>query len=338
MPWNRWPLRADAPLNFERPHADLRELLHALEESGRPVRVRRPINKDTELHPLVRWQFIGLAEEERRAFLFERPTGAGAATYRGSVLVGGLAASSAIYALGLKCRPEEAADRWLYAMDNPVEPEIDGVGPAQEVHLMEPLVNLRPYVVLRMRKEGDEEPWAAMNAVLEYADGVGKLVIAVDEDIDAGDPVAVTWAITHRSQPDRDTRVVGGRPFRSSPIGMVATHPSSRYDNSESALLIDATRKSDFPPVSLPTRPYMERAREIWEELDLPALEHKQPWHGYLLGLWENALEQEAQLAAVGNHERVWQGLTGTRVALEDGETLASARQKWGQTHAGRTW
>ena len=30
-----------------------------------------PINKDTELHPLVRWQFQGgLAEDERRAFLF----------------------------------------------------------------------------------------------------------------------------------------------------------------------------------------------------------------------------------------------------------------------------
>ena len=35
------------------------------------LRIERAINKDTELHPLVRWQFQGgLREEKRRAFLF----------------------------------------------------------------------------------------------------------------------------------------------------------------------------------------------------------------------------------------------------------------------------
>ena len=28
--------------------------------------------RETELHPLVRWQFRGLSEEQRKAFLFER--------------------------------------------------------------------------------------------------------------------------------------------------------------------------------------------------------------------------------------------------------------------------
>ena len=31
----------------------------------------RDINKDTELMPLVRWQFRGLDERERKAFMFE---------------------------------------------------------------------------------------------------------------------------------------------------------------------------------------------------------------------------------------------------------------------------
>ena len=37
-------------------------------------------------------------------------------------------------------------------------------------------------------------------------------------------------------------------------------------------MLIDATLKEDFPPISLPKREYMERAKKIWEELGLPKL------------------------------------------------------------------
>ena len=92
---------------------------------------------------------------------------------------------------------------------------------------------------------------------------------------------------------------------------MVATHPSSRYDNCESSLLIDATRKADFPPLSLPKKEYMVRAREIWEELGLPKLEPQEPWHGYLMGLWPEDLAQEAELAAQSEHEKVWENSAG---------------------------
>jgi 4-hydroxy-3-polyprenylbenzoate decarboxylase len=52
-------------------YRDFRAHLKALEERGKLVRVKRQINKDTELMPLVRWQFRGLDEEQRKAFLFE---------------------------------------------------------------------------------------------------------------------------------------------------------------------------------------------------------------------------------------------------------------------------
>ena len=53
------------------PPLDFQAHLAALEAQGLLVRVERAINKDTELHPLVRWQFQGgLAEDQRRAFLF----------------------------------------------------------------------------------------------------------------------------------------------------------------------------------------------------------------------------------------------------------------------------
>ena len=39
-----------------RSYSNLREHIEALERNGLLVRVTRPMNKDTEIHPLVRWQ------------------------------------------------------------------------------------------------------------------------------------------------------------------------------------------------------------------------------------------------------------------------------------------
>jgi UbiD family decarboxylase len=549
-------------MKFAKPYNDLREFIAVLDEHGKLIRVHREINKDTELQPLVRWQFRGLREEARKGFLFDNVTDSTKRNYNCSVLVGGLAGSEAIYCLGLKCPSEEVADRWTYAMENPIDPVLVDSGPAQEevhqgndllthgglgefaipistpgfdngpyitaghwitkdpetgrrnvgnyrglikgakrtglmtgtpqdlslhwekcrrlgkplqvavaigtvpavsyaatqkvppemdelalagglvgepvklikcrtvdlevpataeivlegiiptnymeeegpfgesmgyvdprtlsaifeltcithrknpiwvsiisqvtpsesskikamgmstlvkrflikrgldsvcdVHLMEPLVNLRPYVVVSLKKRNDQEPWHAMQGVLDYGDRVGKLIVAVDDDINIRDPVAVTWAITHRSQPHKDIKVVGDRPFGATPIGMIATHPSSRYDNCESSLLIDATRKADFPPLSLPKKEYMIRAREIWEELGLPKLEPQEPWHGYLMGLWPEQLAEEAELAARGEHEKIWEKLRKTRVEVGEGETMKSMRAKWGKSHSGR--
>jgi len=44
----------------------------------------------------------------------------------------------------------------------------------------------------------------------------------------------------------------------------------------------------------------MERAREIWEELGLPPLQVRAPWHGYSLGDWNETWERFAQRAVAG--------------------------------------
>ena len=550
-------------MEFKKAYPDLRAFIQRLDDEGLLLRVRRQINKDTELHPLVRWQYRGLKEPARKAFLFENVADSNGRSYPGrSVLVGGLSGSQAIYCLGLQCTPEEIPDRWSYAMDNPIAPVIVPTGPVhEEIHegadllahggfnefpvpistpgfdngayltagtwitkdpetgernmgiyrglvkgddrsgimmgtpqdiaghwekcrklgiplqaavvvgavpyvpytasqkvppgvdelalagglagepielvrcrtvdlevpataevvfegiipttyleaegpfgesmghvdprtlspmfeitcvthrkapiwpsiisqvtpsessmlkaagmptmirrflvqrgfenvhevaLTESLVNLRPYVVLRMTKRDDQDPWNAMDALLEFGDRVGKLVVAVDEDINPHDPIAVIWSITHRSQPHKDSKVVGDRPFGATPIGMVLSHPSSRYDTMESSLLIDATRKADFPPLSLPKREYMERAREIWEELGLPELEPQDPWYGYSFGLWPDDLDEEARWAAEGGYDKVTERLRATRVEVHEGETLGSVRADWGRKHLGR--
>ncbi len=74
--------------------------------------------------------------------------------------------------------------------------------------------------------------------------------------------------------------------------------------NDSSSLLIDATLKQAFPPLALPTREFMERARQIWDELDLPALAPQPPWHGYTLGDWNETWETYAKRAVAGAWEQ----------------------------------
>ena len=70
----------------------------------------------------------------------------------------------------------------------------------------------------------------------------------------------------------------------------------------DSTLLMDATMKSDMPPLALPKREHMERAKLIWEELGLPALRPQPPWHGYSLGDWHPEWDAAAERAVKGNY------------------------------------
>ncbi|MET0691006.1 MAG: hypothetical protein ABWZ38_08230, partial [Candidatus Binatia bacterium] len=84
-----------------------------------------------------------------------------------------------------------------------------------------------------------------------------------------------------------------------------------------SAMLIDATRKWDYPPVSLPKREYMERAKQLWERLELPKLKPQEPWFGYNLGLWSEEDESEAALAVQGEHYQTGEKRLQQRVRVK---------------------
>jgi len=114
-------------------YRDVREHLAALEENGKLLKIKRKVNKDTELMPLVRWQFRGLEEEDRKAFLFENVVDVKGQHYSMPVSVGTLAASTEIYALGLKCRSEEIYELWTKAQLNPIKPVSVSAGPVHEV-------------------------------------------------------------------------------------------------------------------------------------------------------------------------------------------------------------
>src|SRR6201988_1474547 len=103
------------------PPLDLQEHLRRLEAEGLLIRIDRAIDKDSELHPLVRWQFQGgLPEDERRAFLFPNVVDGRGRRYDVPVAVGALAASARIYAVGMGRPVDEIGDAWLRAIANPV--------------------------------------------------------------------------------------------------------------------------------------------------------------------------------------------------------------------------
>src|SRR3974377_1652991 len=114
--------------------ADFREHLANLEAAGLLVRIEREVNKDTELHPLVRWQFQGgIDEAERRAFLFTNVVGADGRRFDMPVAVGALLSSADIYAVGMGRAVEEIGRAWNDAVAHPVKPLMVRAPPCQEV-------------------------------------------------------------------------------------------------------------------------------------------------------------------------------------------------------------
>ena len=505
-------------------YKSLSEYVQVLEREGLLIRIDKAINKDTEMHPLVRWQFRGLEEQQRKAFLFANIYDAKGKQYDIPVLIGGLAASQRIYALGLMCKESEVEEIWSQALEKPIDPVLVKEGPVQEVvcqgeelirkgglyqlpipistpgfdnapyltagcwitkdpetgvrnmgvyrgqikgplktgimwgslkhtaihwekcnergipldaaivlggppcityaavqpvpygvdevalagglarsplemvrcktvnlevpahadiviegkipwdylepdgpfgeahgyldpgdlngvfevtcithrknpiyvsmisqltpsesskikqsayetlalkhlnknvgvnarrvALYEDLLN-RQVAVIQIKKEKSDDTWRALEGLLPSR-VIHKLIVCVDEDIDPHDAQSLLWAIANRCQPHRDMRIVPNRPLPWNPIRYVAD--GEHYDVTDSTLLVDATLKAAFPPVALPQRPFMERAREIWVELGLPKLNPRPPWSGYSLGLWPEEAAIQAGNAVAGNH------------------------------------
>jgi UbiD family decarboxylase len=151
------------------------------------------------------------------------------------------------------------------------------------------------------------EAWEALRAAAAARNAPAyKWVIAIDDDIDGEDLDSVLWALSWRVQPHRDVQIQRGRNTDLDPSGApvddnfaARTYPDGLGG---SQILIDATRGWAFPPVSLPSQDLMENAQKVWEELQLPKLTPRVPWHGYELGYWPDSWDQAAQRAVRGEY------------------------------------
>jgi len=520
---------------------DFREHLQALEERGKLVRIKREINKDTELMPLVRWQFRGLEERDRKAFMFENVVDSKGRRFTMPVTVGTLAATTEIYAIGMMCEPDAIHERWTQAQLNPIEPVKVSAAPAQEIiwqgaellnghgldmipvpistpgfdnapylssanwitkdpetgiynignyrsqiksadrtgglftsqhmgqhwrkakakgqrleaciaigvtpniayaatakipydfdeyrlagglagqpvevvqaksvdllvpataeiiiegtiptDVVEPegpfgeypgymghrtvspflevtritqrkdaiytaLMSQFPpsesskikhtgtekiiykyirhdsgnsavidvalhdevsgsgqaYCVIKMRNASKADAWRALNASAGFTGSYAKVCIAVDDDIDIHDPAMINWAICYNMRPDEDVAIAKGKMPGLDP----STYPpgmesEDKQPRSTSALLINAVRPWPYTPVSLPKKEFMERSKQIWQELELPPLKPRTPWYGYSLGAWTKEDEDEAELAVKGDYFETGKKQTGQR-------------------------
>ena len=120
-----------------RRYADLPEHLDALDRAGLLYRIDAPVNKDTELHPLVRWQFRGgIPEHARKAFLFTNVVDGSGRRYDIDVVVGALAANPEIYRIGMNVPTLEAiGPAWEKAIAQPIPPVLVASPPCQEIVL-----------------------------------------------------------------------------------------------------------------------------------------------------------------------------------------------------------
>lgn len=115
------------------PYPDLHAHVAALAEKGLLVVIDEPINKDTEMHPLVRWQYRGGIEEaDRKAFLFTRPTDSKGRVYDAAVLVAGLAATPDVYRVGFGKPLDKIGETWIHAIANPIPPTLVETAPCHE--------------------------------------------------------------------------------------------------------------------------------------------------------------------------------------------------------------
>jgi len=171
-----------------------------------------------------------------------------------------------------------------------------GVRGVKKVSMHEPLTNLRKVIAVVVdRAMPTTEVWRALYGAASLLRSGGKMVIAVNEDIDPDNADALLWAMSYRANFALDVQFLNHREHGHGPR-------SKRNGGVDASMLIDATLKDDFPPIALPKREFMENARRIWEELGLPALKPEAPWYGYSLGDWSARNEEMAQRAVRGDY------------------------------------
>ena len=171
-----------------------------------------------------------------------------------------------------------------------------GIKGVKRVSLHEPLTGLlRVTVITVERNIASTEVWRALYGAAFFKGDCGKICIAVNDDIDPDNADALLWALAYRSNPVKDVRTLESR-------GQGHGPKREHSGEEDSTLLMDATMKSDMPPLALPKKPYMEDAKRIWEEMGLPQLRPQSPWFGYSLGDWLPQWDQAAARAASGHY------------------------------------
>ncbi|MBI2953085.1 MAG: UbiD family decarboxylase [Chloroflexi bacterium] len=171
--------------------------------------------------------------------------------------------------------------------------------------------------VIALKNATTPQVWQALYGICAASTRYAKVLIAVDDDIDPRDMDSVMWALCYRMQPHRDIHIAKGKTASLDPSAVPPEDKQTALEDPRTtSLLIDATRKWDYPPTSLPRKEFMEKARQIWEEEGLPELNPKMPWYGASLGYWPDEIAEEAELALRGEHYITGEKLAQNRIRV----------------------
>jgi UbiD family decarboxylase len=124
------------------------------------------------------------------------------------------------------------------------------------------------YLVISLKKQFEGQVKQLMYGAWSLRTGFGKITVVVDEDVDVWDDFAVDWALSWHVRADRDIHIetnvqaVGLDPSQA-PASVPQHHPS-RYIGSRVA--IDATRKHEYPALSLPPKEHLDIVASRWKE------------------------------------------------------------------------
>ena len=124
-----------------RTYADLQEHIETLDRAGLLHRIDVPVNKDTQMHPLVRWQFRGgIPEKDRKAFLFTNIIDSKGHRYSNMrVVVGAIATNPEIYRIGMNVPTlDDIGPAWERAMAHPIPPRLVENGHVHDVVITGP--------------------------------------------------------------------------------------------------------------------------------------------------------------------------------------------------------
>lgn len=168
------------------------------------------------------------------------------------------------------------------------------------------------FFVIQLNHPAPGQPWQALRAAAAFDASLGKIFIAVDDDVNPNSMDAVLWALSYSMQPHRDVEIIRGKVPRLDPsvAPNEGVYPDGR---GASAVLINACREHPYLPVSLPRREYMENAISRWNALSLPTLDLKTPWFGYSLSAWTDENAAEAELAVHGKYVETGEKLSKLR-------------------------
>ena len=142
--------------------------------------------------------------------------------------------------------------------------------PVRDLHLPESS-GAAGAMLISIKKANPSDVKRVVSGALRYAEGFGKFIIVVDEDVDIQDHCQVEWAMSFHVQPAKDIEIIQD-------VQAVALDPSQapadvpQEDESRktsSKVIIDATRKHSFPARALPPEEHLRRVDNQWAKYGL---------------------------------------------------------------------